>query len=79
MISLMTVVVINQPALATLIMLAAVIAMATITTIISKAIELTGLTIERTRNSMLMVSAIAFWIAFWPIAKDFLEFVIDYM
>lgn len=79
MISLMAVVVINQPALATLIMLAAVVAMAIIITVISKAIELTGLTIERTRNSMLMVSAIAFWIAFWPIAKDFLEFVIDYM
>ena len=77
MIATMVMVTIKQPSLVALLTLVGSVAISTVIAIFSKAIELAGIEIEKTNNSTLMLSAVAFWIAFWPIARDFVTFVSD--
>ena len=77
MIALALFAVVNEPALAVMAFSGGSIVVATLIAVFAKAIELAGIEIDKTQNNSLVLGAAAFWIAIWPIVRDFLAFVVD--
>ena len=77
MIALALFAIVNEPAFAVMVFGAGSVVVAALIAVFAKAIELAGIEIEKTQNNSLVLGAAAFWIAFWPIVRDFLTFVVD--
>lgn len=77
MIALALFAIVNEPNLIGFAFCATAIAVAVLIAVFAKTIEMAGIDIEKTQDKNFALLAAAFWIAFWPIARDFVTFVSD--
>ena len=68
---------VTQPAIGTAILAAGIVSIAVLIAVLAKAVALAGIDIEKTQNKNEALSAAVFWIAFWPVFRDFLSYMID--
>lgn len=68
---------VSQPAIETAFLASGIVSMAVLIAVLAKAVALAGIDIEKTQNKNEALSAAVFWIAFWPVFRDFLSYMID--
>ena len=68
---------VTQPAIGTALLAAGIVSIAVLIAVLAKAVALAGIDIEKTQNKNEALSAAVFWIAFWPVFRDFLSYMID--